>query len=86
MSHTRAYRNHKTYIHIRRKNGILKNVYGMSNEEIASLENKRWQGHRLSKEKVHCSCPLCRRKTRYNGWKASDKRNIERMRIEEVNI
>lgn len=75
-----------TYIHIKRKKDILKNIYGMSDEEIFPKENIRGLGRGLNKGKVHCSCPLCRRKTRYNGWKASDRRNIEKKKIEDGDI
>ena len=33
--------------------------------------------HYFSKAKVHCSCPLCRAKTKYNGYTVSDQRKID---------
>lgn len=33
---------------------------------------------RLSKNKVHCSCPLCSVKTRKNGYTHSDKKKMLR--------
>lgn len=33
--------------------------------------------NRLSKAKIHCSCPMCSYKTKTHGWKHSDLRKIE---------
>ena len=39
--------------------------------------------HQYSKNKIHCSCPMCARKTNKNsiehGWKVADRRSIDRM-------
>ena len=39
--------------------------------------------HQYSKNKVHCSCPLCAAKTGVNGYKISDQRKIDRLEYAE---
>lgn len=69
--HTKSHIRHESYTHIRRKEKILKNVklgsyYGYT----------RGQPHRISKGKIHCSCPMCREKTKERGWKHADVVNM----------
>lgn len=61
-----------------RKAQIMKNVMGYEEEHIPTVS-------KLSKAKIHCSCPLCAAKTKknmgnrdrgLNSWKASDRRKI----------
>ena len=42
---------------------------------VKSLHNYWYYPHfgMYRKGKIHCSCPLCRAKTRYNGYKYSDQ-------------
>lgn len=35
--------------------------------------------HQYSKNKIHCSCPLCSAKTRIDGRTISDQRKINRL-------
>ena len=62
-----------------RKEKIIRDSYG-----INFLDSK-WlsQPHRLSKGKIHCSCPMCATKTNAkhgtieHGWKASDIKKMK---------
>ena len=68
-----------TWKHIHRREWIIKNVYNSSVDVWTKSEN---QSHRLSKQKVHCSCPMCACKTNNrqrgykNNWKHSDLKKI----------
>ena len=42
------------------------------------LDNQRFVG-KLLKGKIHCSCDMCATKTKKDGWKASDKRKLEKI-------
>ena len=46
------------------------------------------QEHRLSKNKVHCSCPLCSAKSKRNGYKISDLKKFEALQysVEEADV
>lgn len=82
MRHSKAYLRHKTMVHIKRKRHILKNVYKLPDDEIK--ENVHLSQYwRLSKGKIHCSCPMCRAKTKELGWKHSDMKRIESCRQQE---
>ena len=35
------------------------------------------------KGKIHCSCPLCRAKTRYEGYKHSDQKKIDMLNYKD---
>ena len=74
MRRTRAERRHNDWMKIRKKTSIIKNVW---NEEDWFEGFWEHQKHRLSKDKVHCSCPICSAKTRTHGYKASDLRKLE---------
>ena len=76
FKHTKTYKRFKTQVHISRKD-----CWGLSSDFIPNVLT---QPHRLSKGKVHCSCPMCSRKTRKNGWKYRDKVNREKG-FEEIN-
>lgn len=74
---------HITYIHIKRKEKTLRNVYDAgygdckNNEKLGSYYGyTKGQSHRLSKDKIHCSCPMCREKTKERGWKHADVVNM----------
>lgn len=81
FKHTKTYKRFKTQVHISRKKRIVKDCWGLSSDFIPNVLT---QPHRLSKGKVHCSCPMCSRKTRKNGWKYRDKVNREKG-FEEIN-
>lgn len=74
MRRTKAERRHNDWMKIRKKANIIKNVW---NDEEWFEGFWRHQEHRLSKEKVHCSCPMCSAKTRKNGYKISDLKKLE---------
>lgn len=69
MYRTREYRRKQRRRVIKRKSGILRRIggepllYAWSHDEVG----------RLSKGKIHCSCPMCRMKS-YDDMKISDKR------------
>lgn len=70
-------RRHQEWVHIRRKMRILKDIW---NEDIEDWTGHD-QPHRLSKMKIHCSCPCCSPKTNrpykgHGGWKPSDQRKL----------
>ena len=75
VKHNNAYKRFKTQVHISRKKRIVKDCWGLSPDIIPNVLT---QPHRLSKGKVHCSCPMCSQKTRKNGWKYRDKVNREK--------
>ena len=77
MRRTRAERRHNDWTKIRKKANIIKHVLWDGEEWY----NNYWesQEHRLSKGKVHCSCPLCRAKTRIEGYKISDLKKLEKL-------
>lgn len=75
VNHDKAYKRFKTQVHISRKKRIVKDCWGLSPDFIPNVLT---QPHRLSKGKVHCSCPMCSQKTRKNGWKYRDKVNREK--------
>jgi len=42
--------------------------------------------HQYSKNKIHCSCPFCRAKTRRNIWGSKEQWSMrDERRIEEMN-
>lgn len=73
--HNKAYKRHKAQVHMRQKENIVKNCWGISSDFTPTI---LLQPHRLDKNKVHCSCPMCSAKTRRNGWKHSDTVNLEK--------
>lgn len=81
VKHNNAYKRFKTQVHISRKKRIVKDCWGLSPDFIPNVLT---QPHRLSKGKVHCSCPMCSQKTRKNGWKYRDKVNREKGLEENV--
>ena len=76
---SRAYNRRMSYLKARRKQRIDK-------EKTASNDNLHlWYNnlHQYSKNKIHCSCPLCRAKTRFNGLDIADLRKQEKMDYSE---
>ena len=76
MHRSKAERRHNDWMKIRRKARIIKEVW-----EDKEWYNNFWkdQKHRLSKSKIHCSCPLCAAKTRIHGPTLSDYKQFERL-------
>jgi len=62
MARTRAWRRHKNYTKAKRKYDINRSWGGwwFDHPWYSSL-------HEYSKNKIHCSCPMCRRKTKNHG-------------------
>lgn len=58
-----------------RKRRIDSEVYCYLSDEHRYYSNL----HQYSKNKIHCSCPLCAAKTRINGSTISDQRKIDRL-------
>lgn len=85
MSRSKAERKHNDWKKIHHKAEIIKNVW-----KDSEWYNNFWehQEHRLSKNKVHCSCPICSAKTSKNGYKASDikKFNALQYSAEEADV
>ena len=73
MQHDRVYHRYKSYLHMVKKQNIVKYVYGM-----LFSGNSKYEGHKLSKGKVHCSCPMCSMKTVRDGWKHADRVALEK--------
>lgn len=71
MRTRRAKHRHEDWVHTLRKRNIFKYVWG---DPLTGYPLRK-----LSKGKVHCSCPMCAAKTKTNGWKHSDLKEIERM-------
>lgn len=76
----KAERRKDDYRHIARKRKILKDVYH-DDDLVFSLDKEK---HRLSKGKVHCSCPLCATKTKKDGYSHSDLKKIAAAADQEI--
>lgn len=79
---TLAEKRHNDVTKALRKRNICKYFYGW--EYYDNL-------HQYSKNKIHCSCPLCKAKTNKSNWgtarknwKHSDAKKIIKMKEEEV--
>lgn len=69
---SKAEKRKNDYKHIAKKRRILKDVY----QEKSLVDNLKHQLHRLSKGKIHCSCPLCSPKTNRDGYSHSDQKKL----------
>ena len=86
----KAYHRYKDYTKAKRKRDIDRAIYGGDWPFYGNL-------HQYSKNKIHCSCPMCSPKTRNKGkrrykhgnyeksinYKISDQKKYDRM-IEEM--
>lgn len=66
-----------------RKRKLARELYTYNSESTWEWYNNL---HQYSKNKIHCSCPLCRAKTNDNGrknWKHSDLLKIESLEEKE---
>jgi len=73
----RALRRHYTNKHIKRKEAIIKFA------TVIPTDNKRFKGHRLAKQKVHCSCPMCTQKSKRDGYRYTDKKRMTKIDVDE---
>ena len=74
MNRDRNYYREMREKHIKRKKRIAQLYYGWGYYQVDG---------KYSKNKIHCSCGLCRAKTNNKGWKAADRRKIDRMEYVE---
>ena len=83
---TRAVKRRDDFKKAVRKRNICKQIYG-------SVGGNYYKNlHQYSKNKIHCSCPLCRSKTNDRkacagpamNWSERDKRRLEDMREQET--
>ena len=74
MRRTKAERRHNDWKKIHKKANIIRHV---GEDEGWYKDFWEKQKHRLSKNKVHCSCPMCSAKTNRNGYKISDLKKLE---------
>lgn len=65
--HSKSYQRYHDFLHIKKKEKIIQ---WWGNDAIDGIT--RGQMHRLSKGKIHCTCPMCRQKTKEIGWKHAD--------------
>lgn len=82
---TRAERRHNDVSKARRKRRLAKELYSSSNDGEWEWFNNL---HQYSKNKIHCSCPLCASKSnrKRKGWYGpsydppiADKRRLEKL-------
>lgn len=74
---SRAYNRRISYLKARRKQRL-------DHESSAGRWSPYYNNlHQYSKNKIHCSCPLCRAKTRFNGLDIADLRKQEKMDYSE---
>ena len=88
----REYHIMKTKAKADRKYRLIRDIYGLYQDYNSYSENGKELGKLnyglkhygyLRKGKIHCSCPLCRAKVKYNGYKISDIKKLEKMKFEE---
>lgn len=89
--HDKAKKRKNDEKHIKRKENIIKNVYDASfgtfhYDKDSTYNAYTYNGeqiHRLSKNKIHCSCPMCTEKTKNIGWKHGDKVKFDKYDVNE---
>ena len=69
MARTRAWRRYKDYIKAKRKRDIDR-ARTRPWVDPSEIEDYLWYKHfhQYSKGKIHCSCPMCRAKTKRNDY------------------
>ena len=70
MNRTRAWRRYKNYTKAKRKRDIDRKRCYYSYIEPDKRDEYLWYKffHQYSKGKIHCSCPMCRAKTKRNDY------------------
>ena len=76
----KAERRKNDWNHIVKKQKIIKYCYGGD----VRLQDFKNELHRLSKGKVHCSCPLCATKTKKDGYSHSDLKKLAAAADQEI--
>lgn len=66
MQRTKAYKRHKDYVKAKRKQRIASEIYS-NHDEYGEGYPYYNNLHQYSKNKIHCSCAMCRRKTKNKG-------------------
>ena len=93
MYRSRPWRRYKNYTKARRKYELDKELSYMG-VDFATGEQRKYlyykHLHEYSKNKIHCSCPMCSAKTRNKGsrkswapalnYKPSDRRRVDSMK------
>lgn len=91
----KQYRIMKTESKAARKYRLIRDSYGTYDAWDSKIENGKEIGKLnyglkhygvLRKGKIHCSCPLCRAKVKYNGYKVSDIKKLEKMKYRDEDI
>lgn len=77
-NHGTAYKRHKGFVHQKRKEKIIKEVY--KDNDNKTLEKP----HKLNKGKAHCSCVNCQCKAKNSGMKHSDRVNMSKGQDQET--
>lgn len=89
--HTTAEKRHNDWKKAIRKRQIDRDTQGSSCYKQDMYDNL----HQYSKNKVHCSCPLCSAKTKKSrrdwegggkNWSASDQRKVDEMKDQEFDF
>ena len=89
--HTTAEKRHNDWKKAIRKREIDRNAQGSSTVKHDMYDNL----HQYSKNKIHCSCPICSAKTRKTkkpygkggkNWSPADQRKIEEMNNQELDF
>ena len=63
---SKAYNRHKSYVKARRKQKLANQIYSTYSE--LGLGYPYYDNlHQYSKNKIHCSCSVCRKKTKNKG-------------------
>ena len=85
MSRTKAERRYQDWLHSLKKATIIKSVWKDHTWFDGTYKD---QMHRLSKGKIHCSCPICSAKSNRNGYTVSDLKKFEALQssVEEADV
>jgi len=76
-----TYKPSRKELHIMKTKSKALRKYNLSKELYSrfSIGGYRHFGQ-YRKGKIHCSCPLCRAKVKYNGYKISDIKKLEKLK------
>lgn len=83
MSRTRAERRHLNLTKALRKRDIVRHCYYWASEDkpVEYYDNL----HQYSKNKIHCSCPICSNKTNHYLFGKHNYRKSDLVKIERLN-